>query len=282
MRSNPEQVYPSPGYSFCFQITRDRKLHFNWHHHAEYELAVCRNGRGEAHIGEVIRSFRGPAAFFVAPNVPHALVSYKNFDGWIVQIPRLILDRYEGRSEFTFLGDLLRRANPALEFSEEASAPMVSSMERAEGEAGVFRWIRLLETLYTASGDAQSRVYSFIPPVFTHGPGTDKLDELIRSLFKESENPCPHLKDAAEYAGMSVQSFCRNFRKRTGMSFIEYLHSVRINNAKKLLQQSRLYVDDISYECGFNTVSFFNRKFKESTGMTPCQYRRNFGIRVSS
>jgi AraC-like DNA-binding protein len=279
MHSNPEQVFPSPGYSFCFQITRDRKLHFNWHHHTEYELAVCRNGRGEAHIGGAIRSFQGPAAFFVAPDVPHTLVSHKIFDGWIVQIPRLILDRYEGRGEFCFLTDLLRRARPALEFSPEASARMVSSMEKAEGESGVFRWIRLLETLYTASEDGGAR--NFTAPLPAEDGGRDKLDEIIHTLFIESESPHP-LREAAQRTGMSVQSFCRNFRKRTGMSFVEYLHSVRINNAKKLLQQSKLYVDDISYECGFNTVSFFNRKFKESTGMTPRQYRNYFGISVSS
>ncbi|MDR2101749.1 MAG: AraC family transcriptional regulator [Treponema sp.] len=279
MHSNPEQVFPSPGYSFCFQITRDRKLHFNWHHHGEYELTVCRNGKGEAHIGEAIRPFRGPAAFFVAPNVPHALVSHKTFDGWIIQIPRLILERYEGRSEFTFLTALLRRTEAALEFSEEASARMVSFMEKAEGESGVFRWIRLLETLYTASEDGGA--YTFTPSLALEAKAADKLDEIIRTLFNLSENsPC--LKEAARYAGMSVQSFCRNFRKKTGMSFVEYLHSVRINNAKKLLQQSKLYVDDISYECGFNTVSFFNRKFKESTGMTPRQYRKYFGVSLSS
>jgi AraC-like DNA-binding protein len=61
------------------------------------------------------------------------------------------------------------------------------------------------------------------------------------------------------------------------MTLVEYIHSIRINTAKKLLQQSKMYVDDICYECGFNSVSFFNRKFKRYTGMTPMEYRRRFG-----
>jgi transcriptional regulator GlxA family with amidase domain len=77
---------------------------------------------------------------------------------------------------------------------------------------------------------------------------------------------------------MPVQRFCRNFKKKTGMTLSGYIQSVRINTAKKLLQQSRMYVDDICYEAGFNSVSFFNRKFREHTGITPMEYRRRFGL----
>ncbi|GHV50120.1 AraC family transcriptional regulator [Spirochaetia bacterium] len=275
MNAITEVVYPSPGYSFCFQITRDRKLHFNWHHHAEYELAVCRNGDGEAHIGDIIISFKGPVAFFISPQADHSLVSKDNFDGWIIQIPAIIMDHYKGRPEFHFLMDLIRRSAPALQLSEAASAEIVRIMEKAQKKSGVFRWICLLEAFHTAAADDAGRPCAFCQGQNEKESG-DIFDEIITGLFNKAED-AHNVKDAAESAGMSISSFCRRFRKKTGMTFVEYLNGVRINNAKKLLQQSKMYVDDIAYECGFNSISFFNRKFKKQTGMTPLEYRRHFG-----
>jgi AraC-like DNA-binding protein len=275
MEANREIVYPSPGYSFCFQITRDRKLHYNWHQHAEYELTVCRNGSGEIHIGDTVCSYKNPAAFFIAPKTAHALISAGNFDGWIIQIPPLVLDRYEGRPEFAFLTTLIRRTSPALRFSEKASLEIIRRLEKAQEVSGVFRWIYLLEAFVTASNDRNSKPCSFTPEA--SGKNRDKMDGIINYVFN-NYTKLHSLNDLALRAEMPVQRFCRNFKKKTGMTLTEYLHSVRINTAKKLLQQSRMYVDDICYEVGFNSVSFFNRKFKKHTGMTPVEYRRRFGI----
>jgi AraC-like DNA-binding protein len=278
MKSNTELVYPTPGYSFCFQMTRDRKLHYHWHHHAEYEFTVCRNGSGEAHAADMIHSFKHPAAFFIAPRTDHALVSRGNFDGWIIQIPPLVLNSYEGRPEFRFLTELIRRADPALLFSDSASEKIAEDMERAQTRSGVFRWTALLDAFYTASTDENARLFSFQPERLGERNRTkgDALDEIINHLFNNfgESHSLAHL---ARTVKMPVQTFCRYFKKRTGMTVVEYLHSVRINTAKKLLQQSKLYVDDICYEVGFNSVSFFNRKFKARTGMTPVEYRRLFG-----
>jgi len=270
-----EVVYPTPGYSFCFQMTMDRKLHYNWHHHIEYEFTVCRNGSGEANIGDAIHSFKGPAAFFIAPLTDHAFISKGQFDGWIIQIPPLILDHYKARPEFCFLADLIHRASPALGFSEQASERIVEILGKAENQEGVYRWMCLLEMFFIASQDQRTRLFSFTPNK-NKGDTGDNIDEIIDFLFNKFTES-HQIKDLAKSAGMPLQSFCRHFKKRTGMTVVEYLHSVRINMAKKLLQQSKFYVDDICYEAGFKSVTFFNRKFKEVTGMTPIEYRRSFG-----
>jgi AraC-like DNA-binding protein len=220
----------------------------------------------------MIYSFKQPAAFFIPPLTSHALLSSNTFDGWIIQIPPLILDRYEGRPEFHFLADLIHRSSPALRFSKPVSAKIIETLEKAQTQSGVFRWFCILEAFYIAAEDQQVRRFSFQPERLGK---PDILDEIINHLFNEFTGT-HSLADLAKTAGMTVQRFCRHFKKRTGMTTVEYLHSVRINTAKKLLQQSKLYVDDICYEIGFNSISFFNRKFKEHTGITPLAYRRRF------
>jgi len=289
MNSNTEVVYPTPGYSFCFQMTQDRKLHYNWHHHTEYEFTVCRNGSGEAHVGDIIHSFRNPAVFFIAPQTDHTFISKGQFDGWIIQIPPMILDHYKHRPECRFLAELINRVSPGLRFSAQASEKIVKTLEKAQKQEGIFRWTCLLEAFYIASQDKQKKLFSFKPEDHVVREQNlqeysgklninkgDKMDEIIDYLFSKFAEP-HRLEDLAKTAGMPPQSFYRNFKKRTGMTVVEYLHSVRINTAKKLLQQSKFYVDDICYETGFNSVSFFNRKFKEHTGMSPMEYRRCFG-----
>jgi AraC-like DNA-binding protein len=289
MNSRAEIVFPTPGYSFCFQTTRDRKLHYNWHHHIEYEFTVCRNGSGEARIGDIILPFAHPTAFFITPQTDHAFISEGQFDGWIVQIPPRIFEQYKGRPEFYFFTELTNRASPALGFSRQISEQIVTIMEKAQSQEGVFRWICLLQAFHFASLDTQARLFSFSAPCPEAGGESeslfpqllrnqnigDGLDKIVNYLF-ENYAGCHRLEDLASAAGMPLQSFCRQFKKRTGMTVIEYLHSVRINTAKKLLQQSNFYIDDICYEAGFNSVSFFNRKFKEHTGKTPIEYRRSF------
>ena len=283
-------------------MTNDRKLHYYWHHHTEYEFTVCRNGSGEAHIGDIIYSFRNPVGFFISPKTDHTFISRGQFDGWIIQIPPLVFDQYRGRPEFHFLMDFLGRSSPALGFSGKASAKIVKILEKAQEQEGVFRWICLMEAFFEASQDRQARLFSFLPVSRLDTPHPDSsclekessdstallssgmpnkskgdiIDEVISYIFDKFADS-HKLEDLAQAAGMPLQSFCRNFKKRTSMTVVEYLHSVRINNAKKLLQQSKFYVDDICYEVGFNSVSFFNRKFKEHTGMTPMEYRRHFG-----
>jgi AraC-like DNA-binding protein len=261
----------------------DRKIHYNWHDHAEYELTVCRQGSGEIRIGEFIHSFKHPAAFFIAPKTAHAIVSNGNFDGWIIQIPPFVLNSCEGRPEFAFLTALVKKTSPALRFSGKVSTEIIRGLERAQEASGVFRWMCLLETFFAASHDSGARLCSFCPEVpakngdQTGEKSSDKMDEIINYVFN-NYTETHSLNGLALRSGMTVQRFCRNFKKKTGMTLSGYIQSVRINTAKKLLQQSRMYVDDICYEAGFNSVSFFNRQFKEHTGMTPTEYRRCFGL----
>lgn len=66
----------------------------------------------------------------------------------------------------------------------------------------------------------------------------------------------------------------RTFKGVTGFSFIEYLNSVRIREAQKLLHKTNRKIIDISEEVGFRNISHFGRVFKEVTGISPLAYRK--------
>ncbi|HET9663215.1 MAG TPA: helix-turn-helix domain-containing protein [Burkholderiales bacterium] len=78
------------------------------------------------------------------------------------------------------------------------------------------------------------------------------------------------------YSKMAERSLKRRFKAATGLTLIDYLQNLRIEEAKRLLESSERSADDISFEVGYEDASFFRRLFKRRTGLTPVQYRRIF------
>ncbi len=78
------------------------------------------------------------------------------------------------------------------------------------------------------------------------------------------------------HSRMPERTLKRRFKAATGLSFIEYLQNLRIEEAKHLLESSKRSADEISAEVGYQDPSFFRRVFRQRTGMTPIQYRRMF------
>lgn len=81
----------------------------------------------------------------------------------------------------------------------------------------------------------------------------------------------------AQVTGLSERAFVRRFKQVTGMSPLAYIHTVRIEEAKQMLEASRLPVEAIAEELGYEDASFFSRLFKREVKLTPARYRRKFG-----
>lgn len=73
---------------------------------------------------------------------------------------------------------------------------------------------------------------------------------------------------------ISKYHFCRKFKAVTGNTVMDYILKTRIINAKNRLLNSRDSISEISENCGFSSISYFCRVFKQSEGMSPLKYRR--------
>ena len=81
---------------------------------------------------------------------------------------------------------------------------------------------------------------------------------------------------------MSVRTLNRRFRAATGESPVSYLHRVRIEAAKRLLDETTSNVDEITAAVGYSDPRSFGRLFRRQTGMSPREYRRRFGVTGSA
>jgi transcriptional regulator GlxA family with amidase domain len=75
---------------------------------------------------------------------------------------------------------------------------------------------------------------------------------------------------------LAERTFVRRFTRATGMSPLDYLHALRLEEAKQILETQDIPVEAVALEVGYQDNGFFGRLFRRRVGMTPMQYRRRF------
>jgi transcriptional regulator GlxA family with amidase domain len=76
---------------------------------------------------------------------------------------------------------------------------------------------------------------------------------------------------------LSERSLTRRFQRATGLTPIQYVHAIRIEEAKQMLEATQDPIEAIAHDLGYEDASFFMRLFKREVKLTPAQYRRKFG-----
>ena len=84
------------------------------------------------------------------------------------------------------------------------------------------------------------------------------------------------LSSLAELVHLHPNYLCALFKEITGITIFEHLTRYRINRAARILRSNRTPVNQVAEQCGFQSASFFCRKFTEFYDMTPSAYRKNF------
>jgi transcriptional regulator GlxA family with amidase domain len=80
----------------------------------------------------------------------------------------------------------------------------------------------------------------------------------------------------AEHSGLAPRTFARRFRAATGYLPMEYVHALRIEEAKQIIETDDADMDEAGYLVGYEDPTFFRRLFKRQVGLTPAAYRRKF------
>ncbi len=107
----------------------------------------------------------------------------------------------------------------------------------------------------------------------TQDAAIHKCQEWVGHNYK---TPSP-VSALTKLSGLSPRSFERRFRLATGMKPLDYIHALRLEEAKQMLETGELSIAAIANETGYEDTSFFSRLFSRKVGLTPAQYRKRFG-----
>ena len=96
-----------------------------------------------------------------------------------------------------------------------------------------------------------------------------------RKIIAERAQDDLSLASVAQAVNMSASYFSEKFKEITGINFVAYVARTRIEKARNLLHNPNLRISEIAFEVGFQSLSQFNRAFKQVTGKAPSEYRQS-------
>ena len=178
---------------------------------------------------------------------------------------------------FASIRRMIERAQRGLAFPEAAiqilRADIINLAHSNDSFASVIRLFNLLYRLSLVEGARELSSSSFIN---AREENEDDRVRKVKDYIVENYMHTISLKDMADLVCMSDESFSRFFRHKTGRTPNRYLIDYRLGIAARMLLTTKLSVAEIGFSCGFNTLSHFNRLFRESKGCTPSEFRERF------
>lgn len=286
MRPQLLKVMKVPGHSFSAR--RDLVPHINnrWHYHAEFELIHFKKGEGTQFIGDSIKRFKPGDVVMVGSNLPHC---WKFDDIYFEENTTANADVRVAHFTENFWGEnflslpennnlkaVLEKAGRGLQIAGKPRQVVAELLEQLITSAGSKRIILLMEALSSISDCKQLSSLSSIgfKPDFV-----DSENERINAIYEYSLKNFKgkiQLRQIAEIANISPNSFCRYFKSRTRKTYSQFLIELRVGHACKLLIENNQCIKRLCYESGFNNFTSFHKYFKLITGKSPLTYQKEF------
>ena len=274
----------------CFTIFSRVKREFSFplHYHEEMELNLILNAKGARRIvGDHIDSIDDLELVLVGPNVYHAWFTHQCMSEEIKEVTiqwhkDLFEDKLLRRNQLSFIRSMMERSQKGRLFSRETTkllAPRIISLNQKNGFDGVLELLSILHDLSTSRNMRTLSDGSFTNQHFTYN--SRRIEKAFEYMNTNYDKPIT-LGEVAKLVSMTDVSFSRFIKKRTGNTFVDSLNEIRLGHASRMLIDTTHSIAEISYHCGFNNISNFNRIFKKKKTCTPKEFRENFtsGSRV--
>ncbi len=247
---------------------------FKWHYHPEYELTFIIKGNGFRIVGNSQEPFTAGDLVLLGSNLPHTWwgkpEELLNSEAIVIQFSHEFISPFLTLNEGHLIHELISQASRGLKFTvDESISKAIFDIIETEGLERVLKLISILNLL-SIQESKQLATRSFqnvISKKFE--TRINKVCTFIQNHYAEPIS----LRDVADIVYMSESNFCKFFKKATNSTFSEYLNEQRINEACRLLISTDELISKISQDCGFESLSYFNRVFLRKKQMTPTVFR---------
>lgn len=273
-----EKVEFEPGKSFKLFSPRLRNT-FLWHYHPEVELVYVEADAGIRHVGTHISTYTQSDLVFIGSNLPHLNFDYRLRSDYHQIVIQLRTD-FLGKAinlvpEFSLISHLFKQAAYGIAFNGETKRIAAEKLKQLSTMPPLEQLMQLIHILQLlAKSNEGEKLNDDL------GSANFILKDKIRmgtvyEYIDSSYHQKPDVNAVAQKVNLTTPAFCRYFKRQTNITFTEFVNQYRIERAKNLLMQNH-NVSETCYAVGFESLSYFNKLFKQVVGENPSGFRRRW------
>jgi AraC-like DNA-binding protein len=255
-----------------------------FHFHEECQLTLIIESEGKRIIGDNVDVFSKGEMTFLGSNLPHVWHNsqeYLNVQGKgkaqsiaLYLKPKELLEIIGQMTHSKKLSELLDKSRLGMKIMGETKTRLEGMLKNAIHLTDMAAAINILEMVQLLSNTDEYELLAspgFINRIqFKDNPRMSLVYKHVFDNYSEEIS----LHTVANKAGMTPESFCRYFKSVNKKTFTYFVNEVRISHACKLLAEGETNISSIAYHCGYNSISNFNRFFKQIKQITPKEYKQ--------
>lgn len=263
--------------SLSYNKIAGSKRMFVPHFHTFYEVYYLKEGSANYLIEGELLSVKAGDVLLIKPYLLHKTLypDSSNNVRYLISFNEAYFN-YLPKDDISWFLQVFRQSCPIIRLDKETKRKwdqklQMIKMEAKEKRSGYnFRIHSIMQELFLTINDKDNS-----KPIINQNLTTteQKILEVIGYIHSHYEEKLT-LQILAERFYISSYYLSHRFKYITGYTLIEYIQLIRIKKAQELLETTKLRTIDICENCGFGSISQFNRVFKKVCGISPGKYRR--------
>lgn len=279
------EITPLMGKDVLYIADR-RKKEFTYpiHNHEAFELNFVEHATGVRRIvgdnSEVIGEY--DLVLITSPDLEHVWEQHECHSDDIREITvqfdfQTGEDSLFARTPFMSIQKMMNEARKGLSFPVGAIMKVYGMLDHLSSiKEGFYAFMQFLTILYELSKceGATPLASSSFAKIAVEDDSRRILK--VKNFISQNYMEEVRLAQLADIAGMSPSAFSRFFKLHTGRNLTDYIIDIRLGAASRMLVDTSRSISEISFHCGFNNLSNFNRIFKKKKNCNPTEFRENY------
>ncbi len=284
MKPEYEKILEKPDRSFTAKtVVRSSRpfLSQAWHFHPEIEICLTKKSSGRRFTGNQISDYQENDLVMFGSNLPHGFTTDVFSSQVVIQLNADFLGKeFIDSPELKDIKGLFYQAQHGLEFNGPAKKKAVKIIEKLLISKGMNQLLYLMKLLNVlAQADDVKWICSEEYALDLNVGQLGRIGIVYKHIM-DNFNRDVSIKEISDKLNISEAAFYKFIKKQTKKTYTQIINEFRINYAAKLLMGSDKTIAQISFECGYNHPSYFNRKFKEIMNKTPQAFRSHFASQI--
>lgn len=185
-------------------------------------------------------------------------------------------DHFFGKTPFESIRHMMKEAQKGLMFPMSAIMKVYDKLsglsQITDSFTALMEFLNILHTLSLCTGARTLATTSYAK---VNIEDDSRRILRVKKYISDNYKYELRLKDLADLANISESAFCRFFKLHTGRRLSDYIIDIRLGYATRMLIDTTETIAEISFKCGYNNMSNFNRIFKRKKGCSPTEFRNS-------